>query len=87
MLSSDGLTTLSSSRFIKDTPVFIINSNTESAHKDLLKIARKTKGGYINLNTNSTKEALATLTDIPFEYLGFSSYTKNIEVYVSIINK
>jgi len=87
LLSSDGLTTLSISRFVKDIPVFTINSKTESAHKDLFKIARKTKGGYINLNTNTIKEAIASLTDVPFEYLGYSSYTKQIEVYTSKSSK
>lgn len=83
LLSSDGLTTLSASRFIKNIPVFIINSKTESAHKDLFKIAKKTAGGYINLNTNTTKEAIATLTNIPFKYYGYHSKTKNIAVYHS----
>ena len=87
LLSSDGITTLSNARFVKQIPVFIINSKTESAHKDLFKITKKTKGGYINLNTNTTKEGIATLTNSSFEYLGYNSNNKKIEVYHSESSK
>ena len=87
ILSSDGMTTLSKARLGKEIPLFIINSNTESAHKDLFTIAKKTKGTYINLNTTSIQEGLTKLTDVAFEYLGYSSTTKNIQVHPSISSK
>lgn len=84
---SDGVTTLSTVSFFKEVPVFVINSSVEAAHKELLRIAKKTKGGYINLNRSSLKEGEAKLTDITFEYLGYSSLTKNIEVYHTVSSK
>lgn len=87
LLSSDGMTTLSNTKLFKENPVFIINSKTEANHKQLNSIAKKTKGTYINLNRSSTKEALTSLTTVPFKYLGFSSKRKNIEVYPSFSSK
>ena len=81
LLSSDGLSTLSAPRFIKKTPVFLINSNTEAAFKELNRIAKKSAGGCINLNTSGVKEGFLILTTLPFQYIGFRSNTKNIEVY------
>lgn len=87
LLSSDGLTTLSNPLFSKNIPVFLINSNTEAEYKELNQIAKKSNGGTINLNTSSIKEGLSVLKTLPFQYLGFRSKTKNIEVYPSISSK
>lgn len=87
LLSSDGMTTLSKASFAKQAPVFVINSTTEAAHKELLRIAKKTNGGYVNLNTTSIKEGVSKLTNVPFEYLGYTSFTKNIEVYHTVSSK
>ncbi len=87
LLSSDGMTTLSKTSLVKNTPIFIINSKTTANHKKLHQIAKKTKGAYVNLNTSSNKEGLTSLTTVPFQYLGFSSKKKNIEVYPSISSK
>lgn len=81
LISSDGLSTLSAPLFNKKTAVFLINSNTEVAFKELNRIANQSVGGFINLNTSSVKEGFSTLTTFPFQYLGFRSNTQNIEVY------
>lgn len=87
LLSSDGLTTLSKPLFDKNNPVFIINSNTEVANRELNGIAKKSTGGFINLNKSSVKEGLLILKTLPFQYLGFRSNSKNIEVYPTISSK
>ncbi|PKH50298.1 hypothetical protein CXF68_06115 [Tenacibaculum sp. Bg11-29] len=87
LLFSDGITTLSKVSLRKQIPVFVVNSTTEVAHKDLFSIAKKTKGSYVNLNTTSIKEGLFNLTNVPFEYLGYTSSTKNIEVYHTVSSK
>ncbi|WP_435261376.1 VIT domain-containing protein [Tenacibaculum sp. nBUS_03] len=87
MLFSDGITTLSKSDLDKKTPVFIINSSTKAAHKKLYHTAKKSNGGYINLNRTSLKEGVSILTNIQFEYLGYNSFTKNIEIYISESSK
>ena len=87
LLSSDGLTTLSKPLFDKNNPVFIINSNTEVANRELNQIAKKSTGGFINLNKSSVKEGLMILKTLPFQYLGYRSNSKNIEVYPSISSK
>ncbi|MBU3010568.1 DUF2135 domain-containing protein [Polaribacter vadi] len=87
ILSSDGLTTLSNPSFNKKTPVFLINSNTEVAHNALNYIAKKSKGGIVNLNITSIKKGLSVLNNLAFQYLGFNSNNKNIEVYPSLSSK
>ena len=87
LLCSDGLSTLSESLFSKEIPVFTINSKTAAAHKVLYRIGEETHGAYVDLNTSSLKEALSSLRYLPLKYLGYSSETKNIEVYPSISSK
>lgn len=87
LVCSDGLSTLSESLFSKEIPVFTINSKTAAAHKVLYRIGEETHGTYVDLNTSSLKEALSLLRYLPLKYLGYSSETKNIEVYPSITSK
>ena len=87
LLSSDGITTLSNTSFSKQASVFVINSTTEAAHENLLTIAKRTKGAYVNLNTTSIDEGFSSLTNASFEYLGYTSSTKNIEVYHTVSSK
>ncbi|CAM1351346.1 VIT domain-containing protein [Tenacibaculum halocynthiae] len=87
ILFSDGITTQSKSDLAKGIPVFVINSKTKAAHKKLHRIAKNTNGGYLNLNRTSIKEALSILNNIQLQYLGYNSFTKNIEVYRSESSK
>lgn len=80
-LFSDGIQSLSASKYDSKTPLIIVNSLTKSNHESLQQMVQVSNGTYINL---STKTALEAFTDIKYEqyrFLGYSSNEKNIEVY------
>jgi len=81
LLFSDGIATLSELNFTQKTPVFIINSIVKTNHNILNNISEISNGAYIDLNTTSNTEALKLTKNEPFKFLGFTSYSKNIEVY------
>lgn len=81
LLFTDGIATLSELNFSQKTPVFIVNSIVKTNHNLLNNISEISNGAYIDLNTTSNKEALELTKNEPFKFLGFTSYSKNIEVY------
>ncbi|WP_229724575.1 VIT domain-containing protein [Winogradskyella forsetii] len=81
LLFSDGIATLSELNFTERTPVFIVNSIVKTNHNLLNNISELSNGAYIDLNTTSNSEALELTKNEPFKFLGFTSYSKNIEIY------
>ncbi|EDP72058.1 hypothetical protein FBALC1_13192 [Flavobacteriales bacterium ALC-1] len=81
LLFSDGMASLGELNITKKSPVFIINSITKTNHNLLNSISELSNGSYIDLNTTSNSKALALVKSEPYKFIGFTSYSKNIEVY------
>jgi len=90
LLFSDGMASLNTPEFNTKRPLFIINSVAKSNHTLLNSIAEDSNGSYINLNTKTLPEATALMTYELYKFLGYTSNSKDLEVYpnspVSIVN-
>ena len=78
---SDGIQSLSSFNYYSDTPLIVLNSLKKSNHPALKKMAETSKGTYINLTSKSASEAFAAIKYQQYQYLGFKSNVKNIDIY------
>ncbi len=80
-LFTDGITTLSKVDFRSECPVFTVNSKVKSNHTALHNIAEITHGAYLNLETNLPKEAFLKTKYEPYQFLGYETNTKGLEIY------
>lgn len=80
-LFSDGIQSLSASKYDSKTPLIVVNSLTKSNHKSLQQMAQVSNGTYINLSTKTSIEAFTDIKYEQYRFLGYSSNKKNIEVY------
>ncbi|EDP95736.1 VIT domain-containing protein [Kordia algicida OT-1] len=78
---SDGIQSLSNFNYYSDTPLIVFNSLKKSNHPALKKMAEASKGTYINLTSKSATEAFSAIKYQQYQYLGFKSYSKNIDIY------
>ncbi|MEP0263493.1 VIT domain-containing protein [Dokdonia sp.] len=81
LLSTDGMYTLSELDMYSSVPAFTINSVVKSNHPALRKLANDTQGGYIDLTTTTTNEALKVLSEQSFKFLGYTTSNKTAEIY------
>ncbi|RED48819.1 VIT domain-containing protein [Seonamhaeicola aphaedonensis] len=90
LLFSEGITSLSTTSLDLSKPLFIVNSLTKSNHSALNHLAESSNGAYLNLNTKSNEDVMASLKYENYKFLGYESQSKNLEVYpkapVSVTN-
>ncbi|MCH2193174.1 VIT domain-containing protein [Kordia sp.] len=81
LLFSDGIQSLSNAKYYAETPLIVVNSNKKSNHPALKQMAESSKGVYINLTVKSAQEAFDHLKHQQYQFLGYKSYVKNIDIY------
>ncbi|WP_298516457.1 VIT domain-containing protein [uncultured Kordia sp.] len=81
LLFSDGIQSLSDAKYYGKTPVIVANSVKKSNHAALKMMAESSSGSYVNLTVKSAQEAFNDLKYQQYQFLGYKSYVKNIDVY------
>ncbi|MDY8134112.1 VIT domain-containing protein [Aquimarina sp. 2201CG5-10] len=81
MLFSDGIVSLSEFDVKSKNPFFVVNSLVKANHATLKNSTEVNNGRYVNLKTNSIKEALESVQYESFKFLGYESSSKDIEIY------
>jgi len=81
LIFSDGIASLNTPDFNKNTTTFIVNSIPKSNHSLLKNIAESSNGAYINLNTKTNSEAIDLAKYESYKFLGYSSNSKELEIF------
>ncbi|WP_298420642.1 VIT domain-containing protein [uncultured Kordia sp.] len=81
LLFSDGIQSLSNATYDSETSLIIVNSLTKSNHTSLTQMVEASNGKYINLSTKTVIEAFSDIKYEQYKFLGFSSNSKQLEVY------
>ncbi|MGH1384568.1 VIT domain-containing protein [Kordia sp.] len=81
LLFSDGIQSLSDAKYYAESPLIVANSVKKSNHAALKAMAESSNGVYINLTVKSALEAFSDLKHQQYQFLGYKSYVKNIDIY------
>jgi len=81
LLFSDGIQSLSAASYYETTPLIVINSGKKANHAALKAMAEASSGSYINLTTKTAQEAMTDMKYQQYQFLGYASLEKNIDVY------
>jgi len=81
LVFSDGMNTLSDAPTRISTPVFVVNSIKKANHQVNKNFTESSEGGYINLSSLSTKDALAKIRYQSLQFLGTSKVRSGVDSY------
>ncbi len=84
ILFSDGLSTFGKNTIAINKPIHTINTSSKADYSTLKYISLKTGGQFINLNSNSTKEAFEELNQQNLQFLGIKNGSDVRQTYPSI---